>query len=66
MISPTGFVVGKGKVYLTNNDGNLIVADLNTGIILDIKKIARSKILQPFINKNILYLIKNGSIIKFN
>ena len=66
LISPTGFVVGKGKVYLTNDDGNLIVADLNTGTVLDIIKIARSKILQPLINKNNLYLIKNGSIIKFN
>lgn len=65
-VKPTGFIVAKNKLYLTNDDGNLIVVDLNTGIIINKIKITSSKILQPFINENNLYLIKNGSIIKFN
>ena len=55
-----------GKIYLTNDDGKLIIAELNTGNILNIKKIAGDKISQPYVFKNNLFLIKNGSIIKFN
>ena len=65
-IKPTGFVVAKGKIYLTNDNGHLIIADLNSGIILGKKKIANSKVLAPLIHKNNIFLIKNGSIIKFN
>ena len=63
---PTGFLVGMNKIYLTNDDGKLIVADLDTGTIINIKKISGNKILQPYINNDNLFLIKNGSIIKFN
>tara|TARA_B100000780_G_scaffold272133_1_gene233927 strand:- start:89 stop:1387 length:1299 start_codon:yes stop_codon:yes gene_type:complete len=62
----TGFLVARNKIYLTNDDGKLIIADLNTGNIINIKKISSEKILQPYINNNNLFLIKNGSIIKFN
>ena len=65
-IFSTGFFVASNKVYLSNNDGNLIVADLNTGKILNTIKISGSKILQPYVNNNNLFLIRNGSIIKFN
>ena len=65
-IFTTGFFVTRSKVYLTNDDGNLIVSDLNTGTIISINKIANSKILQPYVNNNNLFLIKNGSIIKYN
>ena len=54
------------SICTRTDDGNLIVVDLNTGIIINKIKITSSKILQPFINENNLYLIKNGSIIKFN
>ena len=62
----TGFFVAQSKVYITNNDGMLIIADLNTGNIVDTKKVARNKILQPYINNKNLFLIKNGSIIRYN
>ena len=62
----TGFFVARNKVYLSNNDGKLIVADLETGNIKNINKISSGKILQPYLNNNNLFLIKNGSIIKFN
>jgi outer membrane protein assembly factor BamB len=65
-IFTTGFFVARNKVYLTNDDGKLIVGDLDTGAIINIKKISSSKILQPYVNNNNLFLIKNGSIIKFN
>ena len=65
-IFTTGFLVAQNKVYLTNNNGKLIVADLNTGNIINTSKVSNNKILQPYINNNNLFLIKNGSIIKYN
>ena len=65
-ISTTGFFIAQGKVYLTNSDGKLIIAKLSTGDILNISKISGDKILKPHVNNGYLFLIKNGSIIKFN
>ena len=65
-ILPTGFIVAANKLYITNNNGKLIIADLNTGKILDIIKITGNKISQPHVYENNLFLIKNGSIIKYN
>ncbi len=65
-IFSTGFIIAQNKIYLSNTDGKLIVADLKTGKIFNIIKISGNKILQPFINNNNLFLIKNGSIIKYN
>ena len=65
-IKPTGFFISLNKIYLTNSDGKLIIANANQGNILNVVKISGSKILQPFINENNLFLINNGSIIKFN
>ena len=65
-IRPTGFFIALNKIYLTNNDGKLIIVNANEGNILNIVKISGGKISQPFIDKNNLFLISNGSIIKFN
>ncbi|MDA8844528.1 PQQ-like beta-propeller repeat protein [Candidatus Pelagibacter bacterium] len=65
-ITPTGFFVALNKIYLTNSDGKLIIANSNDGNILNVVKVSGGKILQPFINENNLFLISNGSIIKFN
>jgi outer membrane protein assembly factor BamB len=65
-IKPTGFSIALNKVYVTNSDGKLIIVNSNEGNILSIVKISGGKILQPFINENNLFLISNGSIIKFN
>ena len=65
-IKPTGFFIALNKIYLTNSDGKLIIVNSNNGNILNILKISGGKILQPFINENNLFLISNGSIIKFN
>jgi outer membrane protein assembly factor BamB len=63
---PTGFLIALNKVYLTNDDGKLIIINGNEGNILETIKISGGKILQPFINKNNLFLISNGSIISYN
>ena len=65
-VVPTGLIVAMNKVYLTNDDGKLIIADLNTGNILNTIKITGGKISQPYVYNDNLFLIKNGSIIKYN
>ncbi|WP_229704526.1 PQQ-binding-like beta-propeller repeat protein [Candidatus Pelagibacter giovannonii] len=65
-IKPTGFFITANKIYVTNSDGKLIIVNSNEGNILNIVKISGGKILQPFINENNLFLISNGSVIKFN
>jgi outer membrane protein assembly factor BamB len=65
-IKPTGFFIASNKIYVTNSDGKLIIVNSNEGNTLSIVKISGGKILQPFINENNLFLITNGSIIKFN
>jgi len=65
-IEPTGFKVADKKLYLTNNNGNLITVDLVTGSIMNVIKIGRDIILQPQIHNKNLYLIKNGNIISYD
>ena len=65
-IFPTGFFIAQKKIYLSNNNGELIIADLNTGNVININKISGDKILRPHVNNNNLFIIKNGSIVKFN
>lgn len=65
-IKPIGFKIGNEKLYLTNNDGKILVVDLSTGKVVKTQKISRDIISKPFINNENLYIIKNGSIIKFN
>ena len=65
-IHTTGFLIALNKIYLTNSDGKLIIADLDTGNIFKMIKVSGDKILQPYANDNNLFLIRNGSIVKYN
>ncbi len=65
-IKPIGFIIGKTNLYLTNNDGKMIVVDLVTGNTTSTIKVSNSILSEPFIfNKN-LFIIKNGSIVHYN
>ena len=63
---PVGIIVGQDKLYLSNSDGNILIIDLGSGKILRIEKVSRNQISKPFIYNESLFLIKNGSIIKYN
>jgi len=65
-IKPIGFAIGNDELFLTNTDGKMIIVDLNDGKITGIKKIARDFTSKPFIYNQNLFVIKNGSILKFN
>lgn len=65
-IKPIGFVIGKTNLYLTNDDGKMIVVDLITGKTTNTIKVSNSFVSEPFIfNKN-LFIIQNGSIDQYN
>ncbi len=65
-IYPIGFVIGDENLFLTNSDGKMIVAGIEDGKIIKIEKVSGGLVSEPFIfNKN-LYVLRNGSIVKYN
>ncbi|MGA1112258.1 MAG: PQQ-binding-like beta-propeller repeat protein [Candidatus Pelagibacter sp.] len=65
-LKPVGFIIGNTNIYISNNDGKLIVADLTSGQVNLIEKISGDTISEPFIFNQNLYIIKSGSIVKYN
>ena len=64
-IRPTGFSISQDKIYLSNNDGKLMILDLKTGNVLKAEKIARKIMSKPFLYNNHLFMIKNGSVVQY-
>ena len=65
-IKPVGFIIGLNKIYLSTDNGRLLVIDTATGKTISVLKIDNEKISRPFVlNKN-LFLIKDNAIIKLN
>ena len=65
-IKPVGFVIGINNIYLTTDNGRLVVIDIKTGKTNSILKIDNDKISRPFIlNKN-LFIVKDNAIIKLD
>ena len=65
-IKPVGFIVGLNKIYLTTNNGRLLVIDIATGKTVSILKVDSEKISRPFILDKNLFVIKDNAIIKLN
>jgi outer membrane protein assembly factor BamB len=63
---PIGFVIGKNNLYLTSNDGKMIVVDLEFGKVIKEIKISGKLVSAPLIFNEKLFLIKSGSIIRYN
>ena len=65
-IKPVGFIVGTNNIYLTTDNGLLIIIEILSGRSSSILKIDNEKISRPFVvNKN-LFIIKDNAIIKLN
>ena len=64
-IKPTGFSISQDKIYVSNNDGKLIVLELTTGNVLKVEKIARKIMSKPFLFNNHLFMIKNGAVVQY-
>ena len=65
-IKPTGFLVGLKNVYLSTNNGRLIVIEIATGKVISILKIDSEKISRPFFINNSFFVIKDSAIIKLD
>ena len=50
----------------TNTDGNLIVKSLSAGNVIKVEKVGRDLISKPLIYDENLFIVKNGSIIKYD
>ncbi len=65
-IKPVGFIIGADNIYLTTNNGRLMIIDIKNGRTNSILKIDSDKISRPFVlNKN-MYVVKDNAIIKLN
>ncbi len=65
-IFATGFTIGNKNLYVTTNNGKLIVLDISSGKILTYYGFGKNKISNPrMIHKN-LYLVSGNSIIKID
>jgi len=58
-----GFLIASNNVYLTTNLGHILVCLLNNGEVESIKKVSHSKLSEPYIVNNKLYLLKRNSVI---
>ena len=65
-IKPVGFSVGEKDIFLSTNQGKLLIIDILTGKTKSTLKIDKDKISRPFFANKNLYLIKENSIIKLN
>ena len=65
-IKPTGMVIDVNKVYLTLDNGRIVVVNINNGTLDSIFKITNSRISQPFINDYYMFIVKDNEIIKLN
>ncbi len=65
-IYPVGFVIGDKNLYLTSSDGKIIMAGIEDGKIKKIEKVSGGLVSEPFIFNDNIYLVRNGSIIRYN
>jgi len=64
-IKPIGIVLGSDKIFLSLNNGMLVVANIQTGETINTFKLDGNQISKPFIFDNKLYIIKDNSIIEY-
>ena len=65
-IKPEGFIVAKDKIFLSLNNGRLIVIETLNGKTLDIIKIDNEKISRPYVLNNNMFIVRDNAILKLN
>jgi len=65
-IKPVGFVVGQDKIYLSLDNGKLLIINTLDGKTAEVAKITGSKISRPHIFNKKMYLIKDNAIVRIN
>ena len=66
LIKPTGFILGKDNIYLSTNNGRLLVIDIANGKTISTLKIDNEKILKPVFFDDKIFVVKNNAIIRLN
>ena len=59
-------ILGLDKIYITLNDGKLLVVNISDFNLDNEIKIDRNIISRPFINKDKLLILSDSSVIQFN
>jgi len=65
-IKPEGFIITNDKIYLSLNNGRLVIIETLNGKPIDIKKIDNEKISRPYILNNNMFIVRDNAIIKLN
>ena len=65
-VKPVGFVIAKNKIYLSTDNGRILIINLTNSEIEKVIKFNNEKISRPFINNANIFLIKNNGIIRSN
>ena len=65
-VKPVGFIIGIKNIYLTTNNGRLLVIDVKTGKTKSVLKIDNHKISRPFVVDKKLFVIKENAIIRLD
>ena len=65
-IKPEGFIVAKDKIYLSLNNGRIIIIEILNGKPIDIIKIDNEKISRPYILNGEMFIIRDNAILKLN
>ena len=63
-IKPTGIILDPNKIYISLNNGKIVVINISNGKTESIFKVTKGKISQPFINKDHMFIVKDNEIIK--
>ena len=63
---PIGFLVGKFNIYLSTNNGRILVVNFKEGKIEKMLKLDNNKLQRPVYFNKSLYVAKNNSIIRLN
>ena len=66
LIKPTGFILGRDNIYLSTNNGRLLVVDIANGKTISTLKIDNEKILKPVFFDEKLFVVKNSAIIRLD
>ena len=65
-INPVGFLVAKKNIYLTADNGKLLVIDIENGKTNSVIKISNNKISKPYVSNKSLFVVKDNSIVKLD
>ena len=63
---PTGFLVGKSYIYISTNNGRILVVNFEKGKIEKTLKLDNNRIQRPIYFNKSLYIAKDNSIIRLN